>query len=169
MCMTTAGDIHSFEYRAGEFAHQLRLIARAGRRIEVAQRLDADYPRAGYRNLGLAHPEPMGEIGDRQVIVPVLGRRRQQADRIHRLTLAGGLDQVAAPDLLSDTDLGRFEVHIGHADDDIEDAMHLPAGAVCLPVLIVPTPAWMFVRVIGIRAGDVLAAARPVDADGLQH
>src|SRR4051794_31496714 len=82
--------------------------------------------------------------------------------------LAGGLDQIGSADRLGDPDLGLGEVCAGHADDNIEDAVRFPAGAVGLPVLIVPTPTWMFVIMAGIRAVDVFAAARPVDADGLQ-
>ena len=134
--------------------------------VVVGQLPPADHRGRRHRHLVRRHPEPMGQVPARELVISLIGRWPQQARRVHRLVaLVSRPDQVVELQDLGDAQLGGLEVHALDLHDDVKDRVRalLDTSAIRPRLGLIPAPRRVLVRVIGIRAADVRRAVLPGD------
>lgn len=155
---------------AGELTDELggRLRSRR-RRVEVAERLEANHRRArdGYDILRYA--EAVSEIRDRQIIVAVFRRGVQEAGGVRRLVFTTPADLIVPAKQVRDMNFRPVEIDAGDLHHDIKNIVSLCADAERSRLCCIPTPRRVSVGMIAIRTGDVRSAIAPADAEFVEN
>jgi hypothetical protein len=171
MCMAPTVRRYGFEHDARMAPDQPWLTALLDWRIVVRELAPADGQSRRHQHLVGRHAEPVTEVCTCELIITLIGRRLEQARRVHRLDPSAALDQISAAENLGDAQLGRGEVEALGLHDDVEDRVPAPLDARAIRPRLgpVPAPGRVVIGMSGVWAADVRRAVLPGDPERVEH